>query len=74
MPYFLARPVSKVLWAAQIFDSPPSFLDFLRYLCVADGGRARRELGFVARYAIRDTLLDFMGLPPDEPDLDRGAV
>lgn len=73
MPYFLARPATRALWVTQLFDSPPSFLDYLRYMCVADGTRAKRELGFVARYSIRDTLLDFIGLPPDEPDIDRGA-
>jgi len=30
LPHFLAYPLSKALWATQIFDSPPNFLDFLR--------------------------------------------
>jgi UDP-glucose 4-epimerase len=73
MPYPLARTLSRTLWATQIFDAPPSFLEFLRYLCVADGVRAARELGFVARYSINDAVRDFLGVPPDGPDLDRMA-
>jgi len=34
------------LWATQLVGSPPSFLDFLLYLCVADGAKAKRELGW----------------------------
>jgi UDP-glucose 4-epimerase len=63
LPYVVARTVSRALWATQIFNSPPSLLDFLRYLCVADGSRARRELGFQARFGIRRTILDFLGEP-----------
>jgi UDP-glucose 4-epimerase len=73
MPHFLARPLSKALWMTQIFDSPPSFLDFLRYVCVAEGRRARRELDFSPRYSIKRTVLDFLGVAAEDgaPDLDR---
>lgn len=66
MPHFLARPLSKALWLTQVFDSPPSFLDFLRFLCVADGARAKAELGFTPRYGIKRTILDFIGVPPED--------
>jgi UDP-glucose 4-epimerase len=68
MPYLIARSLSRALWVTQVFDSPPSFLDFLRFLCVADGARARRELGFQARFNIRRTILDFLGVPADGAD------
>src|SRR3977135_4420396 len=42
MPQLIARQLTKVLWTTQLVGSPPSFLDFLLYLCVADG---RRPLG-----------------------------
>jgi UDP-glucose 4-epimerase len=64
MPHFLARPLSRALWATQIFDSPPNFLDFLRFLCVADGGKARRVMGFAPRYDIKATIHDFLGVAP----------
>ena len=71
MPSFVAYPLSRTLWMTQVFDSPPSFLDFMRYLCVADGTRARRELGFTPRWDIRGTIEDFLGLAP--PARETGA-
>ena len=62
LPHALARALSQGLWAAQVFDSPPNFLDFLRFMCVADGSRARRELGFSPRHDIKTTVRDFLGL------------
>lgn len=62
LPHGLARTLSRALWSAQVFDSPPNFLDFLRFMCVADGTRARRELGFSPRHDIKTTVRDFLGL------------
>jgi UDP-glucose 4-epimerase len=64
LPYSLAYPLAKVLWMTQIVDAAPVFLGFLRYLCVADTTKIRRELGFAPRYDIRQTLADFAGLAP----------
>ena len=41
---------------AQVFDAPPSFLDFLKWMCVADGDKARRVMGFAPRHDIRAVL------------------
>ena len=73
VPYFLARPATKALWVTQIFDSPPSMLRFLRYLCVADGARALEVLGYSPRFSIRRTIKDFLGLTGDldAPDVIR---
>ena len=62
MPHFLAYPLSRAMWATQIFDSPPYFLDFLRFLCVADGAKARRVMGFSPRFDIKATIHDFLGV------------
>jgi UDP-glucose 4-epimerase len=62
MPSFVAYPLSQALWMTQIFDSPPNFLDFLRYLCVADGTRAKRLMGFAPRRDIKQTVNDFIGV------------
>ena len=70
MPQLIARQVSKVLWATQLVGSPPSFLDFLLYLCVADGAKAKRELGFSARLSIKRTILDFLGVAPEDGATD----
>jgi len=64
MPTFLAWPVSQALWMTQIFDSPPNFLDYLRFLCVADGRKARDGMGFQPRHDIQSTLHDFLGVAP----------
>ena len=70
MPQIIARQVSKILWATQLVGSPPSFLDFLTYLCVADGSKAKRELGFSARLSIKRTILDFLGVAPEDGATD----
>jgi UDP-glucose 4-epimerase len=62
MPHFLAYPLSNALWATQIFDSPPNMLDFIRYLCVADGRKAAEVMGFVPRYDIKAIIRDFLGV------------
>ena len=28
LPHFVAKPLSRALWATQVFDTPPNFLDF----------------------------------------------
>ncbi|HEY4241265.1 MAG TPA: NAD-dependent epimerase/dehydratase family protein [Kofleriaceae bacterium] len=70
MPQIVARQLTKVLWATQLVGSPPSFLDFLLYLCVADGGKARRELGFSPQLSIKRTILDFLGVAPEDGATD----
>lgn len=61
IPHVLAYPLARLLWATQIMESPPTFLDWLRYLCVADGSKAQRVLGFSAKHDIHSTLKDFLG-------------
>lgn len=70
MPQVIARALTKLLWTTQLAGSPPSFLDFLLYLCVADGERARRELGFTPRLSIKRTILDFLGVAPEDGATD----
>lgn len=58
LPHFLARRVTGLLWAAGMSDVPPSLLKFLRHLCVADGAKAKRELGFSPGYTSREAVLE----------------
>ncbi len=60
VPYVIARRVADALWAAQLIEAPAPFLDYLRYLCVADGARARRDLKFEPANTTRDALLDYV--------------
>jgi UDP-glucose 4-epimerase len=57
----LAPPMLGALWAAQLAAFPPSFLPYLRYLCVADGTKAARVMGFRPVYSTREALLDYIG-------------
>jgi UDP-glucose 4-epimerase len=70
VPQLLARPLAAALWATQLASAPPGLLDYLLYTCVADGSRARRELGFSPRFSIKRTLLDFLGIAPEDGATD----
>jgi UDP-glucose 4-epimerase len=56
----LAYAGADLLWSAGLGVAPGGFIDYVRYSCIAEGERARRELGFVARYGSRDALLAFL--------------
>ena len=60
IPHMLAHRLGGFLWAAQATSVPSSFLDYLRYLWVAEGNKARSEMGLVFGYSTRDTLLDYV--------------
>lgn len=59
VPHPVARPMLQSLWVAHLSEAPASFIDYLRFLCVADGEKVRREMGFVAAYTTREALVDF---------------
>ncbi|WP_437617513.1 NAD-dependent epimerase/dehydratase family protein [Sorangium sp. So ce1151] len=54
-----AGPLVSALWAAHAAIAPTSFLRYLRYLCVADGEKAARVMGFRPVYTTREALLDY---------------
>nr|HEX4319193.1 NAD-dependent epimerase/dehydratase family protein [Kofleriaceae bacterium] len=70
VPQLVARQLASVLWATQLASAPPALLDYLMYVCVADGTRARRELGFAPRFSIKRTILDFLGVAPEDGATD----
>ncbi|MDO8519523.1 MAG: NAD-dependent epimerase/dehydratase family protein [Deltaproteobacteria bacterium] len=51
----------QLLWYADISPAPASHVNFLRYLCVADGSKAKARLGFVPKYSTKEALLSFIG-------------
>ena len=61
LPWTVLQQLTALGWAAHAADVPPSFLAYLRFLCVADGARAATELGFQAAYSTREAALDFGG-------------
>jgi UDP-glucose 4-epimerase len=57
IPHVVAYPLVHALWTMQAVEAPAAFLDYLRYLWVADGTRAREVLGFVPRHTSREAFL-----------------
>ncbi|MCP4444684.1 MAG: NAD-dependent epimerase/dehydratase family protein [Myxococcales bacterium] len=67
LPLPIARAVGKAMWATKLSEVPSTMVEHLQYSCVADEGKARVELGFEAKYDIRQTLAEFLGMPIDRP-------
>lgn len=61
VPSMILYPVVQSLWYANLFDAPGSRIDFLKYLLVADGEKAKRVMKFVPQYSTKETLLSFIG-------------
>lgn len=61
IPHPVARAMVAASWTLQSAYAPPGFLHYLRYLCIADGERAAREMGFRPAYTTREALLDYIG-------------
>jgi UDP-glucose 4-epimerase len=64
VPVPVAHPIAyaaaDLLWAAGIGHAPAGFVDYVRFPFVADGERAKRELGFAAEHSSRDALLSYL--------------
>ncbi len=69
VPHPLAYPAVDLLWAAGLADAPGGFVDYARYLFVADGEKAQRELGFTARHSSRDALIAYLRYRHAAPQL-----
>lgn len=63
IPYATLRSLASVLWALQLCEAPAAFVALLRYLCVLDTARARRELGFRSRFNAREAILSLRSSP-----------
>jgi UDP-glucose 4-epimerase len=59
IPHPIAETATAIAWMAQLADAPPTFLKYLRFLCVADGAKAWDTMGFRPAYTTREALLDF---------------
>jgi len=59
VPHPLAQTMGAALWLAQLSPAPPSFISYLRFLCVADGLRAKEKMGYRPAYTTREAVLDF---------------
>jgi UDP-glucose 4-epimerase len=59
IPHPVAESIAAMGWFAQLQEYPPGFLKYLRFLCVADGERAKTRMGFRPAYTTREAVLDF---------------
>jgi UDP-glucose 4-epimerase len=59
--HLAAYPLAETLWLAQSTEAPAVFLDYLRYLWVADGDKARIEMGFEPKYSTKEAWMSFIG-------------
>ncbi len=60
IPHPLTELVGAAGWAVQLVAAPASFAKYLRFLCVADGQKAREAMGFRPAYTSREAVLDFV--------------
>jgi UDP-glucose 4-epimerase len=61
VPHPLAYPLASLLWTAQLLEAPPMFLDYLRWICIADGEKAFQKLRFRPAFTTREAVLDYAG-------------
>jgi UDP-glucose 4-epimerase len=55
-PHPIARPLLSALWRFGATSFPVPELDFIRYVCMVDGARARADLGFHPRFSLKETI------------------
>ncbi len=62
LPPPVLEKLAGVLWRLRIplTEAPASFLPFLRFPCLADGEKARREIGFSPRYSSAEAFESFL--------------
>ncbi|MBX7148206.1 NAD-dependent epimerase/dehydratase family protein [bacterium] len=61
LPQIGFKSMVQILWFLDMAPAPASHVNFLRYLCIADGSKAKKELGFVPRFSTKEALLSFIG-------------
>lgn len=61
LPQIGFKTMVQLLWSLDMAPAPASHVNFLRYLCVADGSKAKKILGFVPRFSTKEALLSFVG-------------
>jgi UDP-glucose 4-epimerase len=60
IPHVVAYPVADVWWGTGVGEAPGGFVDYARFPFVADGEKARLELGFEPVHTSRDALMAYL--------------
>jgi UDP-glucose 4-epimerase len=61
VPHVLLRPVLRRLYDAHLSSFPPEEVDHVMYLCMVDGSRWEREVGWRPAHSLRDTIRSVLG-------------
>jgi UDP-glucose 4-epimerase len=56
VPHTLGKGVLKNLWRYRLSSFPAPELDHIRYVCMVDDNRARAQMGYSPRHALRETV------------------
>jgi len=56
IPHPLAKPLLSLLWRGRFTSFPVPELDHIRFVCMVDGSRASRDLGFRPRRSLKETI------------------
>jgi UDP-glucose 4-epimerase len=57
VPYALSKALVRRLWSFRLTSFPAPELDHIRYVCMVDDARARKELGFAPAVSVTDAVL-----------------
>lgn len=60
VPALFLIPLFSLLWKMRLTEVPSALVDYLRFLWVADGSKAKRELGFKPAFTTEQALLDLI--------------
>jgi UDP-glucose 4-epimerase len=56
VPYSMAKVFLNRMWSLRLSSFPVPELDHIRYVCMVDDARSRRELGFSPAVSVEDTV------------------
>lgn len=56
IPHIMIYPMMKTLWKMQIVPAPAPEIDFIRYSCILDDSRIRKQLGYRPHFCLDELL------------------
>ncbi len=56
IPHPVAKPVWNLAWRLGLSSYPVAEFDFIRYVCMVNGSRAREAMGFAANHSLSETI------------------
>lgn len=60
IPSPILYPAAELLWVMDVGPAPSGHVNFLKYLCVADGTKAQKQIGFQPVYSSQEALMSFL--------------